>query len=153
MKLKNLTPHPINLIPTPGLDFVIKPEAVPARCIETRQSLGEIDYAQWEIEIDSPTFGEIVDLPDPIEDVGYVVSFPVASAAWKLGRTDVFTTSIPIRDDSGKIIGCQKLAGNPSETYKPGRESLIPGFKCGFCGGQMKENSPAYPCCTECGAS
>lgn len=98
-KFVNLTPHEITLcgvkLPSEGL----------ARCATLEQQIAVIDG----VRVNYRTFGEVIGLPAPKEDTVYIVSAIVAQAiAGK--RDDVFVVDETVRDENGKIIGCNALA-------------------------------------------
>jgi len=74
----NLTPH--DIVFNDG--SILKIGGTPAR---VQASFTDFD----ELKISEQTFGEIQDLPEPKEDVIYVVSAIVLAAAKAEGRTDV----------------------------------------------------------------
>ena len=94
LKLVNLTPHAINW----------KGETIPvsgkvARLTENVdgvQSLGPI-----------LTLGPVENLPDPVDGVKLIVSRPVAMVVCRL---DVVCPHDLIRDDEGRIVGCETFA-------------------------------------------
>lgn len=99
MKIINLTPHAINLcgkvIESAGL----------ARCESVVEKIGEIDG----IKVNRRKFGVVYGLPEPQEDTIYIVSALVAQAVAGQ-RDDVFIVDETVRDEQGKIIGCNALA-------------------------------------------
>ena len=104
MNIINCTPHEINL---PGR--VIAPSGILPRVSEVRDTREPIEG----IPVIAKTFGSIENLPDPEPDTIYVVSALAAQAAWATGRADVFCPGDPVRDEAGKIIGCQALCCKP----------------------------------------
>ncbi len=99
MKLINLTPH----------EVVIRGVKVPAsgqlaRCTEKVVHLGFVN----DIPIIRKEFGDVTGLPDPEEGVGYIVSSLVLQSL-KGTRRDVFCPGDPVRDENGKIVGCNSL--------------------------------------------
>lgn len=105
MNIINCTPHEINL---PGR--VIPSSGILPRASENRSDREPIDG----IPVVAKTFGIIENLPDPVPDTIYVVSALAAQAAWANGRFDVYCPGDPVRDEAGKIIGCQALCCNPA---------------------------------------
>jgi hypothetical protein len=99
MKFVNLTPHTINLcgkeIPSTGL----------ARCKTFEKVVEIIDG----VFVNQRTFGDVYDLPEPQENTIYIVSILVAKAVAGQ-RNDVYVVDETIRDEQGKIIGCNALA-------------------------------------------
>ena len=97
-KIVNLTPHP--LVFADGR--TIESTGV-ARCAQTDKEIGT--FAGLPIVVTE--FGKVIDLPDPVEGIAYVVSSITAQAC--KGRDDVFVPSRPIRDAQGRITGCGAL--------------------------------------------
>ena len=122
MKLRNLTPHPINFyrdedIVTEGRAVTVVPGATPyltlpsegiARAQQSEVLLGEVAG----ISVFHAEYGEPEDLPEPQEGTGLIVSFLTASAAQAHGRTteDLFLVAHTVRDAEGRIIGCTALS-------------------------------------------
>ena len=114
MLFENLTPHALNVKTTAG-DFVTIPPSNrgPARVIYDRLPPEVVSYgglAEFAVTVaGSPR--EIVGLPDPDEDdepVVYIVAKAVADAApsW---REDLMSPGRLIRDEDGKVVGCDGL--------------------------------------------
>ena len=103
----NLTPHAATVIGNDGEVVATFPSAGIARAAQTDVKVGEING----IPIVETTFGEVVDLPEPQEGVMLIVSIITLNAARAGGRPtdDLLITSGPVRDDSGRIIGCKAL--------------------------------------------
>lgn len=102
--LVNLTPHPINLFVNGALVSTILPESVPARC-EQSQELVET----WlSIPITRQKFGKVENLPEPKEGTRFIVSRLVAEACQE--RTDLLIPGPCVRDQSGRVIGCEGLS-------------------------------------------
>jgi len=111
MKLINLTSHVITLAGLPSIPAAEKP----LRLKEARSiKFATIEVAGQKLRliIDTKKYDRI-DLPEPVENTGYVVSYPVAEVAWAAGRIDFFTPSQLLRE-SGEVIGCERLQGSPS---------------------------------------
>ena len=105
--ITNLTPHAITIIKDGAVVAVFPSEGV-ARASQQTECVGEIEG----IELVTMKFGEPEDLPDPVEGVYYVVSIITANAAKAAGRRtdDLLITADPVRDDDGRIIGCERFA-------------------------------------------
>ena len=97
-KIINLTPHSINII-----DKQIPPSGKVARVSVTSKEAGT--FAGIPLKI--PTFGDVVDLPDPEPNTMFIVSALVRSACPK--RKDLASPSDMVRDEDGRIIGCRAL--------------------------------------------
>jgi hypothetical protein len=100
-QLINLTPHAIDVN-----GQSIAPSGKQARVSVSRSLIGQING----INIYTPTFGDVIGLPDQAPDTYYIVSAMVAAAA--KDRKDLLTPGTPIRDADGKIIGCDGLNEN-----------------------------------------
>ncbi len=107
-KIINLTPHTVTIISEDGTIKAQFPSEGIARASQTAEHVGELDG----IELVSMKFGATEDLPAPVEGVYYIVSVITANAAKAEGRTtdDLVITADPVRDDSGRIIGCKRFA-------------------------------------------
>ena len=103
IKIKNLTPHPINILDEGG------------KCLRTFASEGAIRLATTIIVKSSiagiPTsktvFGDPEGLPDFKEGQYYIVSQLIKSAL--PGRVDLLVPAEVMRDETGQIIGCKSL--------------------------------------------
>ena len=106
--IKNLTPHTVNVIAEDGTIKATFPSEGIARASQTAEHVGELN----EIELVSMRFGATEDLPAPVDGTYYIVSVITANAAKAEGRTtsDLVITADPVRDDSGRIIGCKRFA-------------------------------------------
>ena len=108
----NLTPHNVNIVLDDGRVITIERSGMVARCAQQTQKVNEINYSNANaiIPITQTTYGEVVDLPEPKENVYYIVSRLVMSAA--VGRTDLLCPNGLVRDDNGNVIGCESLSNN-----------------------------------------
>jgi hypothetical protein len=119
MTIINATPHTITLVSKQGIEQDSKKQflaetvevikSIPSSGILPRVSMsnspaGEIDG----IPIESVIYGEIEGLPEYQEEVYYIVSGLVATAAAKIGRTDCLAPGALVRDKNnpGLILGC-----------------------------------------------
>jgi hypothetical protein len=115
----NATPHTITLVSKQGIEQDSKKQflaetvevikSIPSSGILPRVSMsnspaGEIDG----IPIESVIYGEIEGLPEYQEEVYYIVSGLVATAAAKIGRTDCLAPGALVRDKNNPslILGC-----------------------------------------------
>lgn len=103
MEIINLTPHAIKFVNDKLGDTVIEPSGTVARVSSRTETIGDIDC----IPVTRTVFGEVENLPDPVDGVVYVVSSMVAARV--PGRNDVFIPNDSVRDDQGRIIGCRSL--------------------------------------------
>jgi len=110
MKIVNLTPHPLNLMPEgpDGPVVTIPPSGQVARCATSRVQVDTVTVDGVTIPVNRTQFGEVTDLPDPQPDTIFVVSALVAQAV--PDRADVFIVDDAVRDEQGRIIGAKALA-------------------------------------------
>lgn len=111
MRIINLTPHAINLMPAgpDGPTVTIPPSGQVARCAVDRVQVDTITVdGGISVPVNTTRFGQVSGLPDPQPDTIYVVSALVAQAT--PDRQDVFIVDDAIRDDQGRIIGARALA-------------------------------------------
>lgn len=97
----NLTPHVLNVQDKDGYMVEINPEPISARCSEERKFINFVGRFQ----LDKVSYGSITGLPEPEENVYYIVSNLLLQALHST-RPDVVCTGKAIRDTDGKIIGC-----------------------------------------------
>jgi len=76
-----------------------------ARCTENKNIVGEFESVQ----LVTNKFGDVYDLPAPLDGTLYIVSMVVRQA---IGRPDLASPGDLIRDAEGKIIGCRNLVVN-----------------------------------------
>ena len=100
----NLTPHAINLP-----DRTIEPSGKVARCTEITNDAGRFEG----IELITRQYGEVVDLPEPVDGDLLIVSALVRAA--RPGRLDLASPGDLVRDADGKIVGCKNLVVNAKE--------------------------------------
>lgn len=107
MRIKNLTPHAVNIVDAEGNPHRTYESEGIARAATSSEVVGELDG----IELVKTTFGAPVGLPDPEDGVYLIVSLATATAAQKHGRStdDLLLTSEPVRDSEGRIVGCLRL--------------------------------------------
>ena len=112
MEFVNLTPHSINIID--GKTF--QPSGIIARVASETKLVSVIDG----IRITETVYGKpgvecgndwTKPLPDPQDDVAYIVSLMLASAC--PDRADFYVPNESVRDSSGKVVGCKSLSRNP----------------------------------------
>lgn len=110
MKIVNLTPHALNLMPggPAGPTVTIPPSGQVARCAVDRVQVDTVTVNGITVPVNKTQFGTVSDLPDPQPDTIYVVSALVAQAVSY--RPDVFMVDDAVRDDQGRIIGARALA-------------------------------------------
>ena len=110
MKLVNLTPHAVHLMPAgpDGPVIEIPPSGTVSRCETKRAKIDEVTIDGVTVPVNRTEFGKVTGLPDPEEGTFYIVSALVAQAVPY--RQDVLIVDDPVRDDQGRIIGARALA-------------------------------------------
>lgn len=115
MRLYNYTPHTINIIN--GSVNVELPSVGVIRAKSVQTQVGTIYHTESaDVEFPVPeyklTFGEPEGMPEDIDPDGvYVVSAIAAQALKQAGWAGTYmVTCGAIRDEQGRIIGCQGLA-------------------------------------------
>ena len=110
MKVVNLTPHALNLMPggPDGPTVTIPPSGQVARRAVDRVQVDTVTVDGITVPVNQTQFGSVSDLPDPQPDTIFVVSALVAQAVPE--RQDVFIVDDAVRDDQGRIIGARALA-------------------------------------------
>lgn len=113
MLFENLTPHALNIKTTDGTFVTIPPSSRgPARVIYDTLPPEQVRYgnlATFEVIV-AGVPREIVGLPDPDEEepVIFIVAKAVADAAPR-HRGDLMSPGRLIRDEDGKVVGCDGL--------------------------------------------
>lgn len=103
MTIINLTPHVITVVTNNG-NIEIKPSGVIPRVSVKTVPAGSING----IPLFRNEYGEVVDLPEEQEGTLLVVSGLLKSAC--PSRSDLVVPAKQIRDDQGRIVGCEGLA-------------------------------------------
>jgi hypothetical protein len=100
MNFINCTPHTIN-------------EAITGQQFRTSGTIARVDVASKivdiieDISIYENAYGSLVDLPEPIDNVLFIVSGLVLEAAKLLNRTDCVSPGELVRNSEGQPIGCK----------------------------------------------
>lgn len=112
VKIVNLTPHAITVLKNGEEIAVYDASGCIARCESDTVTVGEIAG----IPLTETRFGELYlidgervkhELPEQQDGTFYIVSALVARAA---GREDFVIVNDTVRDNDGRIIGCQSFA-------------------------------------------
>ena len=105
MEIRNLTPHPVNIINNDGITTATFPVAGPAhRLVELVETLPAVDGSP----VNKVSYGkEITNLPEPEEGVILIVSRITAAAV--TGREDILFPHGEVMDENGRILGVQAL--------------------------------------------
>lgn len=104
----NLTTHCVNIYDADGNE-VTKFESMGIARADSTETV--VDHLNG-IPVVEMSYGNPIGLPDPAEDVAYIVSMLTIQAAISAGRTtdDLYTTADLVRNEKGQIIGCRKLS-------------------------------------------
>jgi len=104
----NLTPHDIRLISGDNTVEITIPSSGQARAEQTRERISAIAVDGYVVQINKNVFGIVSGLPEPQENVFYIVSALAAKAA--PGRSDLLLVDDTVRDENNRIIGCRAFA-------------------------------------------
>lgn len=110
MIFRNLTPHPLN-VKTAGGDCITLPPAPDwaARVVYDTPPPEQTRINGHEVAVTvAGPVREIVGLPEPEEGVVLIVSKAVADAA--PARGDLMSPGRLIRDEDGRVVGCDGLS-------------------------------------------
>lgn len=117
INLVNLTPHVINLVAC-GQEggIAIPPSGDIARCATSNQPRGIVEVIRvngkpcctFQVEVKTPTIGDVVGLPPQQEGTFYIVSLVVRQASPTRG--DLYSPGDLMRDSGGNPIGCKFLS-------------------------------------------
>lgn len=102
----NLTPHTINIVTSEGT-LAFAPSGTVARVQAENQFVG---YCENQVALYRTKFGEVINLPDPDDNIIFLVSALVRTAASE--RPDIASPGDLVRDDAGNVIGCKGLILN-----------------------------------------
>lgn len=103
MRLVNLTPHVLNVRKADGTFLELPPSGTVARRSVERVVVGDVDG----ITVYATKFGQLEGLPEPSEDTVFIVSALAAQACGD--RDDVLVPGEAIRDEAGRVVGCDGL--------------------------------------------
>jgi len=124
--LKNLTAHDITVeMADSDESFTIAPSGIIARCQTEYTTVAQVVAGGDQFNIRERYFNEPQDLPDPVEGTLYIVSRIVAEACAD-SRDDLLMVDGTIRDENGRIIGCEAFArwpNTPQDEKKPNHET------------------------------
>ena len=105
MELINLCPHKVDILCEDGSVLTIAPSGIVPRCSQTEVKVASVNG----IAITKQTYGEVYDLPDPVEGTLYIVSRMVAAAM--PNRHDLVIPGPVFRDpETGNPTGCRGLS-------------------------------------------
>jgi hypothetical protein len=110
MKIKNMTPHGVNIIDKEGGVLMTFPSMGQIRLSQETERVGSLSVEGAEIPLSRTSFGG-VDIPEEDGETIYIVSSLVCQA--RPDRGDLLIVNETVRDDNGCIIGCRSLSRNP----------------------------------------
>ena len=126
MKFINLTPHPIHVYDPASLveagkpgsnQWTLREDSEPFLTLPTEvtpitaprvEVAHELLRHEGEVPVYRAQWGEVYNLPDPQEEVGYIVSALVKQACQ--ARNDLFTVLGAVKDENSRMCGCTGLA-------------------------------------------
>ena len=100
----NLTPHALVIVLKDGSKITIDPSGIIPRVSTTVVQVGE----EGGIPLFRTEYGQVTDLP-PAEDGKLFVVSGLLKAACP-DRKDLLTPAKQIRDEAGRVIGCEGLS-------------------------------------------
>jgi len=103
MKIKNYTPHPINIVDAENNSVLSLPSEGIVRLKASTEPAGTIAG----IPVTRTVFGQPEGLPEYSDGTFYIVSQIVKSALPQ--RNDLLVPAEVVRDAAGNIIGCKSL--------------------------------------------
>ena len=103
MRIINMTPHSINLLQDGA--YVEYPPCGTVPRVSTMPSPIDGDYPFEAVKVE---YGDVQDLPEPEPDTILIVSKMTADA--RPLRKDLWYPYSLVRDDQGRIVGCDALA-------------------------------------------
>src|SRR5690554_3370931 len=109
--IRNLTPHPVNLI-LDGHTITLPPDGTPPRVATTETPAGTVAVDGAEVPVVQVGTGDLEGLPDQQPGVWLLVSRMVAEAAPH--RRDLVIPHGLVRDDVGRVVGCSALGQVPA---------------------------------------
>ena len=106
-KIVNLTPHVINVVSPEGETLgTFAPSGAVARLATTNEPAGSVGG----VPLTRTVFGEPIGLPTQEDGTILIVSGLVRGAL--PGRSDLASPGWLVRDDAGRVVGCEGLIIN-----------------------------------------
>ena len=112
MKVVNLTPHEVRIVDEQGNLIAAIPSSGVARAEQRDIPAGSLELDGSLVPCVRTELGG-VELPEPTEEVVFIVSNITVQAAKAIGRSTedlFFPSGVPLRDANGQIIGVRALA-------------------------------------------
>ena len=110
-RIRNLTPHELNIECFAGGTMTIPADGQVARCETVHAPAHVLSVDGIDIAVANEALGPVVDLPEPEVGVVLVVSRLVAEAVPH--RADVYAPGRAIRAYDGRIVGAKGLVRCP----------------------------------------
>lgn len=123
-KILNYTLHDITIITESGT--IVIPKHGTARCSPLRDLDEWIDLDEIRIPVNKTTFGYVEGLPEPKDDTIIIVS-AITANVMREKRNDLYTVDEPVRDGTGKIVGCRALSSVTKYGKQDGSSKSISG--------------------------
>jgi hypothetical protein len=108
MRIRNLTPHAINLVSSTGETVTLQPEGMVPRVQMHSKIVDELDINGSVFPVKRAEVGAVEGLPASEEGTILVVSRIVAMGAPE--RTDLLFPDDFVRNEKGQVIGCKSLS-------------------------------------------
>ncbi len=96
----NLTPHTITEVTT-GISY--EPSGIVCRM----DTATELDYSIDGLPVYKTKYGKLQGLPEPQENVWYIVSGLCLNSPEIVGRKDVLAPGNLVRNENGQPVGCR----------------------------------------------
>lgn len=107
-RLVNLTPHEVVLV-TPWGNVHVPPSGSIARV----ESIPRPLFRLGGVVVNAESYGDVAGVPPEQPGRYYLVSALVRLAL--PNRTDLLSPGQLVRDEQGRVVGCQSLIGNPPD--------------------------------------
>lgn len=108
MKIRNLTPHPIDIIAGQHRVRIPPERGTTPQITESAKNTGEVQIEGISVPLLTVTPADVIDLPPPTDDTLLIVARVIADSA--PGRDDLVVPYNTVRDNDGTVIGCRALA-------------------------------------------
>ena len=110
-KVRNYTPHPLNLVRKDGDEIQTYPSQGVARVTEELSPPVYIEIDEEKVPLVGIRQAEIIGLPPVLQDGDlYIVSLPVMAAATPEQRRHMAYPYPLVRDSAGRVVGCGGFA-------------------------------------------
>lgn len=103
IKYINLTPHVVNVELTDGSKLAFEPTKPEARMSVSSAPTSFENY-ESEVPLVAPVFGEVTNLPEPVEGVAYIVATMLAQRVMRPDVVSPDTGKTAIRNEAGQVV-------------------------------------------------